>query len=108
MSRNKTELDTDDIDAAFAAAFGDPEIAAAASPKGRKARERRQAMKPNDGRKKRSVSPDQCAQLNVAIRRELRERLVLASKAQRIMIVDVVEKALEAYLPKLEKGGRHA
>lgn len=101
-------IELEDLDAAFAAAFGEPEIAAAATPKGRKARERRHAMKATDGRRKRKVSPEQCAQLNVAIRRELRERLVLASKAQRLLIVDVVEKALEAYLPKLEKGGRHA
>jgi len=102
------DIDLENLDAAFAAAFGDPEIAAGASVKGRKAREKRAALKATDGRRKRGVAPDQTRQLNVAIRRELRERLALASRAQRLMMVEIVEKALEAYLPTLERKPKNA
>jgi len=93
--------DIDQIDAALVAAYRDTDIKASASPKARKAREKRAALAPDDGRRKRATG--RTAQFNVKVKPELRHRTIQASRQHDMPISVLVEKALEAYLAKLMK-----
>lgn len=98
MTQRKEEIDL--IDAALAAAYGDPEIVRSATPRARKAREKRAALSPDDGRRRRATG--RTAQFNVKMKPELRRRTIQASRAHDMPISVFVERALEAFLTKLE------
>ena len=91
----------DDIDAALFDALGTPEVAALTDPRKRRAREKRMSLSPTDGRRKRKTG--RTAQFNVKIRADLKAQVLRASRDHRLLIAEVVESALMAYLPTLEK-----
>jgi hypothetical protein len=94
----------EDIDAALAEAFSAaPEAVAMVAPAARRAREKQMRLSPTDGRRRRRTG--RTAQFNVKMRAELKEQVVRASRDHRLLIAELVEQALMAYLATL--GARH-
>src|SRR6185503_822364 len=70
---------------------------------GRLAREKK-PLAPNDGRLRRVPGrSERTAQLNATIHQELKERVVRTSRDHRLTMVEIVERALTAYLDMLDK-----
>jgi hypothetical protein len=91
----------EDIDAALAEAFGSaPEAAEMVAPAVRRAKEKRMRLSPDDGRRKRRTG--RTAQFNVKMRPDLKAQIVRASRDHRLLIAELVEQALTAYLATME------
>lgn len=90
----------ENLDAAPAAAYGkDRTVADMAKPKVRRAKEKRHALRPDDGRRKRATG--RTAQFNTKMKPDLRDRVAQASRMTGKAIAVLVEEALEAYLQKV-------
>jgi hypothetical protein len=93
--------DLDDLDAQLAAAYGaDREVADMGKPSVRRAREKRNAISPDDGRRKRKTG--RTAQFNVKMKPDLKRRIVQASRDNRMAISVLAEEAFLVYLARLE------
>ena len=94
--------DIDDLDAQLAAAYqSDREVADMGKPAVRRAREKRNALSPDDGRRKRKTG--RTAQFNVKMKPELKRRIVQTSRDRGIAISVMAEEAFLAYLAKQER-----
>ena len=97
-----TVLATDDLDAQLAAAYqADQEVADMARPDVRRARERKHALDPNDGRRKRATGRN--VQFNIKVKADLKRRMVQASRQEAKSIAIIAEELFEAYLKTLAK-----
>ena len=96
----------EDIDAALADAFGEPEVVALVDKEKRRKREKKMALSPDDGRRKRATG--RTKQFNCKMKPDLHRRIVQASRTQGLSITVLVERALQAYLAELERGGKNA
>jgi predicted HicB family RNase H-like nuclease len=96
----------DDIDAALANAFGEPEVAALVDKDKRRKREKRMALSPDDGRRKRATG--RTKQFNCKMKPDLHKRIVQASRKYDISITVMVERAMQAIIGELERGGKNA
>lgn len=97
--------DEEDLMVAFEQAFAnDVAMKVAAKPKNRKAAEKRQALRHDDGRRKRATG--RTAQFNLKIRPEYKTRMLEAAKAHNRLLAEMAEEAFELYLSKLSKKGK--
>lgn len=96
----------DDIDAALASAFGEREVADLADQGKRRKREKRMGLSPDDGRRKRATG--RTKQFNCKMKPELHRQIVQASRKHGISITVMVERAMQAVIAELERGGKHA
>ena len=96
----------DDIDAALADAFGNPEVTELADQGKRRKRKKRMALSPDDGRRKRATG--RTKQFNCKMKPDLHRQLVQASRKHGISITVITERAILALLAELERGGKHA
>lgn len=96
--------DGDDLLAAFEQTFAnDSTLKTAASPKNRKAAEKRHARNPLDGRSKRATG--RTAQLNLKIRPESKDRMVAAAKTNDVLIAELAERGFDLVLEELAAAG---
>jgi hypothetical protein len=94
--------DIDDLDAQLAAAYGaDREVMDMGKPAVRRAREKRNALSPDDGRRKRKTG--RTAQFNLKMKPEVKRQFVQASRDRGIAISVIAEEAFLAYLAKPER-----
>lgn len=91
-----TTDDHDDIDAALAAAFRAPEVVALGDVGKRRKREKRMALSPDDGRRKRATG--RTKQFNCKMRPDLHRKAVQASRNLGKSITVMHEEAWLAYL----------
>lgn len=92
----------DEIGAAFEAAFRTvPDLVEMGSPAKRRAAEKRIALSPDDGRRKRATGRTE--QFNVKMKPELRQSIIAASRRHDISMAVMAERAFEAYLEHLKK-----
>jgi hypothetical protein len=92
----------DEIMAAFDAAYGsDPELVELAKPAKRKAAEKRMALRPDDGRRKRATG--RTVQFNVNMRPEIKEQIIKAARQADMSITVWIEQAALAYLETKER-----
>lgn len=96
----------DDVLAALARAHRVAPEVSGIDPRARRERERRHALRPDDGRRKRATG--RTSQFNVKMKPDLKRRIVEASRAHDKHIAVLAEQAFEALLAKLEKSGRDA
>ena len=96
----------DDIDAALANAFGEPEIVALVDKNKRQKREKRMGLSPDDGRRKRATG--RTKQFNCKMKPELHRQLVQASRRHGISITVLTERAIAALIAELDRGGKRA
>jgi hypothetical protein len=98
----------DDLDAMLDAAYsGDKEVADMAKPEVRRARERKHALDPNDGRRKRATG--RTAQFNLKVKPELKRRMIVACRQSGKPIAVIVEELFADYCARVEKKAtRHA
>lgn len=94
----------DDLEAALAAAYKVAPEYSGVDPKARRARERRFAMSPHDGRRGRKTGRTE--QFNTRVTAELKKRIVKASKMYDTKISEMADRAFTAFLDKLEGGRR--
>src|SRR5262245_9651 len=95
-----TATDIDDLDAQLAAAYAaDREVADMGKPAVRRAREKRNALSPDDGRRKRATG--RTAQFNVKMKPDLKRQIVQASRDHNTAISVLAEQAFVALLAKL-------
>lgn len=95
------EIPCDDIDAALANAFGEPEVAELVDKDKRRKREKRMALSPDDGRRRRATG--RTKQFNSKMKPDLHRKIVHASRTHDIPMTVLVERALIAYLAELDR-----
>jgi hypothetical protein len=92
----------DEITAAFDAAYGsDPGLVEMAKPAKRRAAEKRIALRPDDGRRKRATG--RTVQFNVNMRPEIKEKIVKAARQGDMSVTAWIEQAALAYLETKER-----
>jgi hypothetical protein len=89
----------EDIDAALAEAFREPEVNALVNAGSRRKREKRMGLS-NDGRRARATG--RTRQFNCKMKPDLHRRLVQASRTVEVAITVLVERAVGAILARLD------
>lgn len=93
----------DDIDAALASAFSDVGVSEVVDKDKRRKREKRMALSPDDGRRKKATG--RTKQFNCKMLPELHKQLVQASRRHDISITVMVERAMVAFIAELDRAG---
>jgi hypothetical protein len=107
MSQDHSIDSIDDIDAALASAFAEPDVSDVVNKAKRNRREKRMALSPDDGRRKRATG--RTKQFNCKMKPELHKQLVQASRRHDISITVMVERAMAAFIAELDRaGGKNA
>lgn len=95
----------DDIDAAIADAFGKADASEITDTGKRRKREKRMALSPDDGRRKRATG--RTKQFNVNMKPDLHKQIVQRSRRHGIPITVLVERAMSALIAELDREATH-
>jgi predicted HicB family RNase H-like nuclease len=87
-----------DLDAALAAAYGDPTAGPAQEARRRGKAERKMTVKPEDGRRKRATG--RTVQFNVMMKPDLKKRIATAAHRAGVSVTQWVEMAALAYMSR--------
>lgn len=95
------DMSIDELDAALASVHRERLIREPTNPKARKKRERKHALRHDDGRRRRKTG--RTAQFNFKAKPELREQVNLVCRDYDLKVAEFMEAAIEAHLAKLSK-----
>ncbi len=95
----------DDLDAAIANVFGKGDASEITDASKRRKREKRMALSPDDGRRKRATG--RTKQFNVNMKPELHKQIVQRSRRHGISITVMVERAMAALIAELDREATH-